>query len=162
MGLFDAFNANKRKWINVQSKPNLDPEFKMIIKEFLIPDDILIELFFENQRANETTKGWQGGLEMWESSNSISINPEPPIKCTKTFREHFSNDTLNRGGQMPDWFYIAYPDVAHWFHKNITKFETEMESREDELFGEDGIRPIFFRELIDRFKSANGKLECTK
>lgn len=161
MGLFDVFNANKRKWLNVQSKQLPDSNFQAIIRDFLIPDDILIELFFENQRANNTTLDWHGSLEMWEGSNKISMNPEPPINCTKTFRQHFANDRLNRGGQIPDWFYIAYPDVAHWFHKNITKFETEMESREDELFGEDGINPIFFRELINRFKTANGKLECT-
>lgn len=161
MGLFDAFNANKRKWMSIQANPNLDSELKAIIRDFFIPDNIIVEKYLENQRANKTTEGRNGGLEMWEAANHISTNPEPPIRCSKTFKQHFSSGRLNRGAEMPDWFYIAYPDVAHWFHKNLTKFETEMESREDELFGEDGIRPVFFREIIERFKTANGKLECT-
>jgi hypothetical protein len=161
MGLFDAFNANKRKWMNIQSNPDLDTELKGVIRDFFIPDNIIVEMYLENQRANETTEGWNGGLEMWEATNRLSTNPVQPIQCSKTFKQHFSNDRLNRGALMPSWFYIAYPDVAHWFHKNLAKFETEMESREDELFGEDGIRPVFFREIIERFKTANGKLECT-
>lgn len=161
MGLFDAFNANKRKWMNIQANPDIDDQLKVIIMDFFIPDNILFEMYIENQRANETTEGWNGGLEMWEATNRLSTNPEPPIRCSKTFKQHFSNDRLNRGSQIPDWFYIGYPDVANWFHKNLAKFETEMESREDELFEEDEIRPIFFREVIERFKTANGKLECT-
>jgi hypothetical protein len=161
MGLFDAFNANKRKWMNIQANPDLDSQLKVIIRDFFILDNIIVEMYMENQRANETTEVWSGGLEMWEGMNRISTNPEPPIRCSKTFKQHFSNDRFNRGLQTPDWFYIAYPDVAHWFHKNFAKFETEMESREDELFGEDGIRPVFFREIIESFKAVNGKLECT-
>ena len=44
---------------------------------------------------------------------------------------------------------------------NLAKFENEMESRKAEFFDLNGVRPVFFREIIERFKTENGKLECT-
>ena len=161
MGLFDIFNANKRKWISLQTDSNMSPKFRQIIKDFFIHDDIVIEKYMENQRANATTEGWNGGLQNWEDLNNISMEKEPPINCTKTFRQHYSNDRLNRGAKMPEWLYIAYPDVAHWFHANLKKFNPELERRQHELFGKDEVPTYFFREIIERFKAANGKLECT-
>ena len=162
MGLFDVFNQNKRKWLAVQADADMSQEQKIIIRDFYIQDDIQIEKFIENQRANETTGYDKGGISMWEAYNRISTNPEPPINCTPTFRQHFSNNTLNRGNAIPAWFYIAYPDVAYWFHQNFSKFQDELDSREEELTLDDGINPVFFRELINRYIKINVRLECSR
>ena len=161
MGLFDVFNANKKKWMIILESSDFDSQLKVIIRDFFIRDNIIVEIYLENQKANETTKFGNGGLENWEDANNISMNSEPPILCSKTFKQHFSNNRLNRGLQTPDWFYIAYPDVAHWFQQNLAKFGNEMESKKAEFFDLNGVRPVFFREIIERFKTENGKLECT-
>ena len=118
MGLFDVFNANKKKWMIILESSDFDSQLKVIIRDFFIRDNIIVEIYLENQKANETTKFGNGGLENWEDANNISMNSEPPILCSKTFKQHFSNNRLNRGLQTPDWFYIAYPDVAHWLCKH--------------------------------------------
>ena len=161
MGLFDSINTNKSKWLKAQSSNATPQHLKKIINDFFIPDNIIMEKFMENQRADQAIEMF-GGVRNWELLNEITSHPEPQFRCTLTFKEHYSNDTFNRGTHIPSWFYIGYPDVALWFHRNTDEIAQELnfDSRENELFGENEFLPLLFREIIDRFKTINGKLEC--
>jgi hypothetical protein len=162
MGIFDIFNENKRKWLVIQGQPGIPQDFKNVIRDFLLKDNILLEKYCENERANNTIDGLTRGLTRWEMLNRISSNPEPPIKCTPTFREHFSEERLlSRGQQTPDWFFIAYPDVAYWLQENLESIEKILENRMEEFITPSGVNPKFFRLLIDSYKSKHGKLECS-
>lgn len=162
MGLFDIFNPNKKRWLAIINNNEVPQEFEQVIHDFLIKDNILFEKFVENQRANEIVESSIGGIELWESvNNGLSQNPEPPIKCTPTFRAHFAHDTLNRGLEVPSWFYVAYPDVAFWFQKNTDNLEKELDSLEGILFDESGLKLSFFRFIIDKYQKQTGmSLEC--
>jgi hypothetical protein len=161
MGIFDIFNENKRQWLVIQGQPEIPQEYKNIIRDFFLKDNILIEKYRENERANDTING-MGGLTWWEKMNKISSNPEPPIKCTPTFRAHFSEDkTFSRGAQTPDWFFIAYPDVAYWLQENMDYLGQILEPRRSEFMTPDGgLTPRFFRLIIESYKAKCGKLEC--
>ncbi len=153
--------VNKRKWQAIASESEITPYLKMVVEDFYIRDRINYETYLENQRANETTKELGSGLNIWEKSNQLKMMPEQPINCSPSFRKHYSEDRFNRGNLVPTWFYIAYPDIAFWFHDNLNLFENEIETREAELFDEEGkMRPLFFREVIEKYKNLKGKIEC--
>lgn len=151
---------NKIKWEAVLGDPETSDSLKGIITEFFMRDDLDFDKCIENQKANSTVDSFSG-LEFWEKLNSISIEQSKKINCTKTFREHFSNNRLNRGLSVPDWFYIGYPDVAKWMEESGDDFDRELSAREDEFMDGDKISLKLFRFLIDRYKSTTRhKLEC--
>ncbi len=164
MGLFDSLQStNKRKWVSVLDDNETTSELKKIIQDFLIKDNIDFDKYLENQEANSLAR--KIGLDCWERANSLSIYDEvknKKINCTPTFRKHFANDRSNRGLGIPDWFYIAYPDVALWLIENNSILEKEMESREADFFVNDKISNSLFRFLIDRYRNeTRNKLECS-
>lgn len=161
----NLFNRNIEKWNLALNEDDIPDEFKAIIENLLITDGIDFEKYLENEKANNLTEGFLGGLESWETSNSFSTDPairNLKINCTPTFKEHFANNRLNRAPFLPDWYYIAYPDVALWMHKNNKLLDSEIESRKNELFNEDGPKLAFYRWIINRYKNHISKsLECS-
>jgi hypothetical protein len=162
MGFFKVFSVNGKKWYSVLGDKDVPEEFKKIVYQFFLKDNIDFDKYVENQKANSLI-GFLG-LKAWETANSLSIYDEvrdEKINCTKTFREHFADDRLNRALGIPDWFYIAYPDVALWLGKNLSLFERELELREKEFIIDDKPNLKVFRFFIDKyFLSTGEKLEC--
>ena len=104
------------EWRDLLLDHNVDEDFKKLIKLFFVKDNISYLKFLENQKANEICKTI--GFENWEMAQSLSAKENKEIiNCTKTFRENFADDILRRNPNVPEWFYIAYPDVEIWFHK---------------------------------------------
>jgi hypothetical protein len=164
MGLFNIFSDNKRKWFNIMANGDVEKDFKLIIEKFFIQDDIDLDKYMENNSVNNIIDEY-GGLASFEDLKSISSDPELRnfvINCTPTFKEHFANNRFNRGLQVPDWFYIGYPDVALWMKKNDEIIDKNIEGKEDEFFSDKAIKVDFFRLLINLYKRETGKnLECT-
>lgn len=159
MGLFDLLNSNKRKWMAVLSERDITDYWKYVITEFFIKDNISVEKYQQNSRVNDMVDQFSG-LESWRMSNQLSMYPEPELYCTQSFRKYFSENRLNRAMGIPDWFYIAYPDVANWVQNKLEQIEEEFSDREDEFFSDNGVNPKFFRILIERYKQSRGTLEC--
>ncbi len=161
MGIFNFLVNEKNQWRKIFNDLSIDDDLIFLIQDFLIYDNISENKFIENYRANNKIE-IGSGLEYWEKASAMSISGPKKINCTETFRKHFSNDTMNRGSEIPDWFYFIYPDVAFWFHQNEKIFEKYFEENENIYFTESGgLERIFFRELINRYKNENGKLECS-
>lgn len=150
--------TSKDMWLTVLIHPNTPNELKAVIQKFLIPDNIDIDKFSQNEQANEAVNEFHS-LETFEMIGISSVN-KSPVKCTASFRHEYVQNRLNRALGMPDWIYIAYPDVVIWLQQNMKRLEVEFAEREDELFKEDGPTDFFYRLIIDRYKSERGKLEC--
>jgi hypothetical protein len=164
MGLFDSLiNTNKSRWKAIANNNANSNDFKKIVENFFILDNIDIDKYIENETANSVV---HIGLNMWELANSVSLDSnvqKQKINCTKSFREHFSNNRINRGLGIPDWFYIAYPDVAFWMHENSKNIKNEISGRENVFFQNDEILPPFFRFVIQKYIQQTGNhLECAK
>ncbi len=159
MGIFDLFSSNKRKWMAVLAEAGITNEWKFIINEFFIKDNISIEKYQQNSAVNDMVDQFSG-LEYWRMSNELSAYPEPEPYCTQSFRRYFSENRFNRAMGVPDWFYIAYPDVANWMQNKLEQLENEFSDREEEFFSDNGVNPRFFRILIERYKQTRGTLEC--
>jgi hypothetical protein len=166
MSLFNnLFKSHVKEWNIVLSDNNVPDEFKAIVRLFFIKDGIDFNKYKENEKANSLIDSIYGGMEDFEIANSLSFDPDVrnlKINCTPTFKAHYVNNRENRNPFLPDWYYIAYPDVALWMHKNSDLFKDESERRKDELVNEDGPKPAFFRMFIDGYKKHAGKkLECS-
>jgi hypothetical protein len=150
-------NENKYFWTELINEEDVAEYFKNIILNFFIEDDISIEMYNENQKANEIVQS-MGNLETFEMArdlsaqeSNITLNPSP------SFRKHFS--TFDRP-LLPDWFIIGYPDVAKYVGDNSKMFDKFVEQRKDEYFDENN-KPNneLFRYLIDFYKQKVNKLE---
>lgn len=164
MGIFNSlFNSNKKRWEGIAANSSIPLYMKNVIKDFFIVDNIDVDKYIENDLANSIV---DTGLDLWEFSNTFSMDKnvqKQKINCTKTFRAHFSNDRFNRGLDVPDWFYIAYPDVAYWMNKNTDSIEKELSGRESEFLTNGKLGSIFFRFIIEKYKKENNRLlECVK
>lgn len=154
-------SENRSKWQDVISEPNVTPEYKFIFKEFLMKDDIAFETFAHNFKAGEIVQEFLS-VEIWEGINNLgSDSPQPSLKMSKTFKEHFASNKLNRAMGIPDWFYAAYPDVVVWLQENMATMEAELAEYESIFISDDGPTANFFRYIVDKFKVENGKLECS-
>lgn len=126
-----------------------------LIGDFLIPDNIDPKKYRSNSVANRAVINGMG-LSITERIDQTKIN------CTPTFRENFSEDTLNRGLQVPDWFYIAYPDVAHWMNNSMGTLDRISSGREDEFINNGKPTNAFFKEIINYYKdNVKSELECS-
>lgn len=134
------FNKNKRRWLANMLEDSTSPEMKEAIEFFMIQDNIDLEKYIENQKAN---KG---------QSNT---------NCTPTFRTNFINNRFNRAMGIPDWFYIGYPDVAQWMIENESIIDKDILDKQRELESGISINKVI-RLIIDKFRKHTGrKLECT-
>lgn len=131
-------------------------ELEELIINFYIPDKISLDKFLANQKSNAKARLGKD-IEFLHLTNVG--------KCTPTFKEYFSKNTLNRIPLLPDWFYQAYPDVALWIHMNKKSlFNDIIKNRESEYVDEKGqIKYTLYRALINIYKkNANSKLECSE
>jgi len=156
------FNLNQKKWLGFLEFAGLNKDEEHIIRMFYMADNIDLLKFQENGNENEISKA-HGGLEFWEMLQKHSADPierMQKVNCTPTFKEHFTkNDYIPQG--IPEWFYIAYPDVTVWIMDNSKSIGEEFKGREDEIISENGPNLNFYRKMIDRYKKRVGKLECS-
>lgn len=160
--MFDFLISEKRKWIAMLAKG--EPSFQLlyIIDEFFIKDNLDLNKYYENHKANSIIDGLNG-LDYYEQVNSISLTKKGSINCTHTYRRYFSNNKLNRGEMIPDWFYIGYPDVALWSIENEQIIDTALSNNRVSFFSENKIDIEYFRFLIDLYLHVmKTKLECGK
>jgi len=159
----DLFDSNERKWRSFLSIPNIPIEFKLIIEEFFIKDEIDFTKYLENDKANDIINEF-GSLESWQTTKSLSLYDDiahQVIKCSPTFLKYYTDDS-NRISIIPDWFYIAYPDVAFWIIDKLDDLVNEISQREHEFVGEnDQPNLFFFRTMIEKYKFQGYLLECS-
>lgn len=166
MGFFDIFNANKRKWIAIQGNSDTPDNLIVIIHLFYLKDNIDYAKYLGNEAALSILKGWSvDSIEAWEKTENFSIyadSLERKVNCTPTFRNYNSENRYSPARGIPDWFYIAYPDVFEWLQNDIPnkKFGALLENSSSEYMSNGYPNVTFFRLVIDEFKYKNGKLEC--
>jgi hypothetical protein len=165
MGLFNSlFNENKKQWLNILNDERLPVYLHNAIKDFFIPDNLDFEMYVQNQEANSIIRNHNMSLDDWENINKLSVYDEgkKPIKCSPTFRKHFSGYSFDRPMGIPDWFIIAYPDVAYWLSQNNSEIE-QMFGDMMENFIEDGkLSNQFYRLTVNFYKEKISKLELAK
>jgi Sec-independent protein translocase protein TatA len=167
----NSLNKNKNKitinntslnteWNLFLEKKDISLNFKEVIHNFLIKDNISFEKYFQNQEANEICK--EGGLKNWEKAQSLSVyKHKKENNCTKTFRENFADNILKRSPMVAEWFYIAYPDVEVWFHDKRLKYKDEVMKNENKYFKNDEATYALYRFIIDEYLKSNYILECS-
>lgn len=151
---------NNRIWLEIISNEDIRDEYKIVISDFMIRDSIDVDKFADNKRTNEIINEYHS-LETYNIINSFSENPLNEIVCTRSFKEYFTKDMFNRAMGIPDWFYIAYPDVTVWLQANLQSLEHELNLNNSTMISEDGPSLDFFRAIVDKYKSRNGLLECS-
>lgn len=159
MGVFSAFfNKNKRKWLSALE--GQDKRMSYIIVEFLMKDNLSFDLYIENQNTLELIKSGQT-LEFLSKVNDVSIERQEIPKPTKTFAKTFVNiSDLPLRVYEDSWFYVGYPDVAQWISENTEKFDRIIGTPSNDLLSSEGEPTLkFYRYIIDKFKSEQGKLE---
>jgi predicted ATP-binding protein involved in virulence len=157
MAFLDVFNPNRKKWKMAIARLSSKPYWQNIIKEFLIKDNISYEKYNGNYLTNKIVLEY--GMETWRMMNEASMEPKPEPSCTKSFEKYFMGGQLDRALAIPDWFYVAYPDVANWLENNIEELEKELSDKVGEI-SNDRDKMRFFRFLIQRYKNTVGELEC--
>lgn len=159
MGVFSAlFSKNKRKWLSALE--GQDKRMSYIIVEFFIKDNLSFELYIENQNALELIKRGHS-LELHSKMNDVSFEKQQIPKPTKTFANTFFNiSDIPLRMYEDSWFYAGYPDVAHWISQNAEKFDRIIGTPSNDLLSSNGEPTLkFYRYIIDKFKSEQGKLE---
>lgn len=150
---------NKMVWLEISESLERHSEMKKIIKDFLIKDEIDFAKYTENEKADEISKGC--GLENWERINNLSEFPKPSTNCTPHFKEHFANDSLKRSPFVANWFYIAYPDVEIWVHRDMKIIEPEFSNNKDFYLTNGRPNNNIYRLMINKYKSQGLNLECS-
>lgn len=134
------------KWNIILEKNLIGHNSDYIYQNFLKPDKIDPDKFNSNYVANFAANNM--GIEIYERIEGENIN------CTSTFREHYSSDIVNRGPSVPDWFYIAYPDVAYWIVNNLDIV--------DKINEDDELTLQSIRKIVVFYKNnVNSILECS-
>jgi hypothetical protein len=152
--------SNNKFWYEFLSTEDIKGEFKIVISDFMIKDSIDVDKFSANKRTNDIINEY-GSLEKWKFIIKFDENPLDEIVCTKSFLDHYTKDISTRGHGIPDWFYIAYPDVTFWLQTNLQTLFHEMNLENSTMISKDGFTLEFFRALIDKYKGNNGLLECS-
>jgi hypothetical protein len=151
---------NNKNWLKIISSMDIQAEYKIVISDFFIKDAIDIEKFLANKRTNDIINEYNS-LENWEYINQFDKNPLDEIICTKTFKEQYTKHISTRGLGIPDWFYIAYPDVTFFLQTNLQNIFNEMNLNNSSLISNDGFTLDFFRAIVNQYISKNGLLECS-
>ena len=153
-------NLLNSKWDSIIELEGVDDSFKKVINAFLKKDNISVERFIENQKANEICKTY--GLKNWEKAQSLSAyENKEVINCTKTFRDNFADNILNRSPDLVDWFYIAYPDVQVWFDEVKLYYQIIIKQNGEKYFSNGKVNYEFYRLIIDDYLKSNSILECS-
>ena len=150
------------RWLDfaLDSEIPVDDE---VFTEFLLKDHIDCYKFIENHKANEIVYSYSS-LDIWERTNALSLDESVhklAINCTPSFRMYFCRQGENRGAGVPDWFYIAYPDIAIWMEANSDTLEILFDDIEEVAAHGKFINPWFFRAIIEIYKQVTKlRLEC--
>jgi len=159
----NSAQTNNQKWSATLTQNNSDRNWEHIVRNFFIQDNISFDKYVSNAKANHVVDNFSG-LSTWEQIQDLSLEENPtrqPLNPTPSFRQYYSENRLNRAPGFPDWFYIAYPDVTHWYELNVDEMESKLEQRESEFFTESGPRPAAFRFIINSYKGSGRQLECS-
>lgn len=156
--------VNRQKWeAELNKKVTANSDWTKIIREYYMVDNISYEKCTENLKANAIITEFSS-FETWKKIRKLSIyesSAEEP-NCTPTFRKYYCQDKfLSRNIQLPDWWYIGYPDVAHWVEVNADSFEIDIERKLEEYDSGNGLDIRAYRLLIDLYKRKEGQLECS-
>jgi len=149
------FDSNAKKWIQQYPYDRYEEEKNVVIREFLIKDNISFYRYHSNAK--------------WEDSLlSMHVNQIDLIHCSKTYEmlysKGFNNRVLNckELGFGNTWFYLGYPDVAKWAANNYDTLKAELNSmgvKYSPLFP-DNLKVL--RYMIDVYKTKFIVLECGK
>jgi hypothetical protein len=152
MGFFDALlSSNKRKWLSALSN-KYEEEWGMIIKNFMIVDNINYEKFYINSKWENNT------LSLYQDENDLA-------NCSASYRKYFSDGHSNRKlnnseiGYNNNWFYLAYPDVALWFGDNYENIKHSLINQGAEFSIYDFKNLQVLRYVVTMYKAKFGKLE---
>ena len=159
----NSSQINNQKWLATLTKNKSDRNWEFIVRNFFIQDNIEIDKYVSNAKANHIVDNFSG-LSTWEQSQALSLEENASrqeINPTPSFRQYYCENRLNRAPGFPDWFYIGYPDVTHWYELNADEMESKLEQRESEFFTETGPKPSAFRFIINSYKSSGRRLECS-
>ncbi len=129
-------NSNKRKWIEVTNRYDIDKDYKQIIDEFFIPDNISFDMYHLNTRAEKKTMR----------------QLEQVVPCTYSFRKYIIDENYIDKNKYPEWFISAYPDVAVWHSKNSLGSNSRRSFKSKESKSE-------LRKMVNHFVNEFGKLE---
>lgn len=154
MGLFDIFSSNKMKW---HSTAGENKDFAPIITNFFINDNIDFEQYLENQKGYNIVKEF-GNFNSYIGMSNLSLSSDKKqiFKFSPIFKRRFIDERFDPALGIPDWMYVAYPDVVYWFQDNIENLQNIFNKYENQ-YGQD---LLLFRELINEFKR-NNVLECS-
>ena len=143
MGIFNSiFGKPESEWHELLKQNDLTEENRMIIKIFLIADNISFKKFHDNRAAFDTYQT-HGKYFM------IGLSATPSLE--------FAADPMNKGRLIPDWFSIAYPDVVKWMAYNS---ETIRKLYQSPYLMNDQPTAAFFRAAIQSFLKDGNRLEC--
>lgn len=133
-------NSNKRKWIDLRDHYDTDKNFKDIINNFLIPDNISFEVYNQNKKAEEA--------DYYDKTNR-------KINCSYSFNKYLLDDAFERPKYFPTWFIVGYPDVSVWFSKN----QGLLLNKYKQLYNNQQLNLECLRKVINDFIQEFNKLE---
>ena len=135
-GVFYFLNTNKRKWRKLKERIDTDFQFKLVIEEMFIKDNISFKKYFYNK-------------QVFEMKHSLPTST--PTYSMKTF---LMNDNFEKPN-FPVWFFFAYPDVTVWYMKSQIAANDNVLSS---MSNDEEVRN-FLKQLVTKFKGPSIKLE---
>lgn len=136
----------EQKWIDFLSSTDINNDFKILINQFFILDNILVMDFIANSNV------LQGGEEAYFAKKHAT-------KSLKQLQRVFPPF-------YPNWFIAAYPDVVNWLLDNHEKSKvlgTLTEKILIELEQDTQLKNDFIRKLINEYLSnVSNIFECTE
>jgi len=133
-------------------------EMENIITTFLKRDNLSPQKLTDNMTTNNIVTKY-GSLDDYIIINRHSIYETKMPNPTKSFKAFFCDNIYDRPRGFPEWFILAYPDVALWININV-KNSTPGFTNFNSFIGPTGELTInFFRQYIDMYKKAHS-LEC--
>tara|TARA_R110002167_G_scaffold350628_1_gene562880 strand:- start:696 stop:1262 length:567 start_codon:yes stop_codon:yes gene_type:complete len=128
-----------------------NPNLKIIINSFLIPDNISYVKYMNNYKAFNIIDKFED-LDFWERSQSLAINKSDPINPTYSFKKYFSQKIdIPMIGREENWFLIGYPDICAYLNSNDIHQELkELIGKYESIIMKPDLE--FLRLLIDEYK----------
>ena len=153
---------NNKQWKALLKESDISNELRNTVEHFMLPDKIDYEKYLQNYKANEICISGTG-LKNWEMANNLSAFKEVQhINCTPTFRKFYADNSLDRSPSIPYWFYIAYPDVEHWFQSRMNIIDSSIANNSAHYLSNGKPNNNLYRLIIDKYKSSTGlHLECS-
>lgn len=135
-GVFYFLNTNKRNWRKLKERIDTDFQFKLVIEEMFIKDNISFKKYFYNK-------------QVFEMKHSLPTST--PTYSMKTF---LMDDNFEKPN-FPEWFFFAYPDVTVWYKKSQNAANDNVLSS---MSNGEELRN-FLKQLVAKFKGPSIKLE---